>query len=280
MHRDGWDLFHSAVDTDLLDRVRAGIVRTFGHQFRRHGIDASGVWDKDALFTSMCALFKKSPSTFFATARLAQCLPEIMAVSGSDGLIGALKSGGLSEPGFVLIPNIVFMSTSFYVEGGYNRRPPHQDWLSIQGSLDSVVAWIPLHDVSADEYPIEVWNGSHLEGLMQSERSSCGTKVIDPRLPDVAPNPLVMRYGDVGLMSSFVVHRTGEGPADSMRVALTLRYNNMAEPDFIERDYPMPSTMKISREAIPGGDPGPEKLREFFGQTGDGAKATRGNIVS
>lgn len=264
MARDGWATLPDALDTGLLGRIRGDIARTFGYQFARHGIDAPADWDLDGLFRGMTALFEINPKTFFATARIAQCLPSVMALAGSDGLMNGLKHVGVADASFTLIPNIVFMSTAFHVEGGYNQRPPHQDWLSMQGSFDGMVTWIPLHDVSEDRYPIEVWDGTHLMGVMESERSDCGTRVVDSRLPTRAPTALTMRYGDLSCMSSFLVHRTGNGPANGMRVSIILRYNNLAEPHFIERDYPMPSTMSVAREAVPGAEASEPMLREFF----------------
>lgn len=273
--RDGWVTIESAVDLALLDRIRADIVRTFGYQFRRHGIPAPQAWDRNDLFHRMRELFAASPSTFFSTARLAQCMPSIMALAGSECMLRALGRAGLSDPGFVLIPNIVFMSSAFRVEGGYNRRPPHQDWLSMQGSLDGVVAWIPLHDVGPTDYPLELWSGTHLLGPLLSERSDCGTRIVDPRLPSEPPVPLVMRYGDVNCMSCFMAHRTGEGPGDSMRVSIILRYNNLAEPTFAERGFPMPSTMQVAREPIAGSRVSDAAVLEcFLAGDGDGRSGT------
>jgi phytanoyl-CoA hydroxylase len=264
IRQDGWAVVSDVLDTALLDEVRGDITRTFVYQLNRWELPAPQTWDRSALFKAMRALFAKSPSTFFATARVAQTLPSIMTLAGSKGMLKGLRQVGVTDPCFALIPNIVFMSTEFHIEGGYNQRPPHQDWLSMQGSLDGVVAWIPLHDVSANDYPLEVWDGTHLLGTMQSERSNCGTRIVAPRLPDAPPSRMYMRYGDVSCMSNFMVHQTGAGLPDAMRVSIVLRYNNLSEPSFIDRAYPMPSTLTVAREPVPGGAIGAETVSDFF----------------
>ena len=48
--------------------------------------------------------------------------------------------------------------------------------------------------------------------------------------------------GDVVAFSSFLVHRTAAGPG--LRIAISTRFNNAAEPSFIERGYPTPYKTK------------------------------------
>ncbi|QTN30431.1 phytanoyl-CoA dioxygenase family protein [Rhodoferax sp. AJA081-3] len=42
---------------------------------------------------------------------------------------------------------------------------PHQDYWSVQGSLDGVVVWMPLVDVDKENFPLEVIPQSHLKAF-------------------------------------------------------------------------------------------------------------------
>ncbi|MEK9774404.1 MAG: hypothetical protein VW298_02200, partial [Candidatus Woesearchaeota archaeon] len=54
------------------------------------------------------------------------------------------------------------MSTSLKVPGGYHGFGPHQDWLSVKGSLDGLISWIPLVNIDRELYPLELIPGSHI----------------------------------------------------------------------------------------------------------------------
>lgn len=45
--------------------------------------------------------------------------------------------------------------------GIFVRRAAHQDWRSVQGSLDGATFWLPLYEIGPDDYPLEVIAGSN-----------------------------------------------------------------------------------------------------------------------
>jgi len=57
------------------------------------------------------------------------------------------------------------MSKSLKVPGGYQGFGSHQDWPTLQGSLDTVTVWIPFVDVDRDRFTLEIVPGSHTGGL-------------------------------------------------------------------------------------------------------------------
>ena len=50
--------------------------------------------------------------------------------------------------------------------------PFHQDFRSMQGSLNSIVVWIPLLDVRDIDGPIEIILKSHKLGLLKSKNQN------------------------------------------------------------------------------------------------------------
>jgi ectoine hydroxylase-related dioxygenase (phytanoyl-CoA dioxygenase family) len=124
------------------------------------------------------------------------------------------------------------MDEDLVVPGGYHRSPPHQDWRSIQGSLDNVVMWIPTTPIRGTG--LEVVRGSHRAGLLPTVEHK-----MTPAVEHAGPwEAIDCDPGDVVVFSSFLVHRTSEKSDGLVRIALSTRFNNAAEPTFVERGFP------------------------------------------
>ncbi|MFP3693776.1 hypothetical protein, partial [Burkholderia sp. SIMBA_048] len=67
-----------------------------------------------------------------------------------------VKGLGIDFPVISTRVSIHFMSDHLKIPNGYHKTPPHQDWRSIQGSLDCIVLWIPTTPVSARSHALEV----------------------------------------------------------------------------------------------------------------------------
>jgi ectoine hydroxylase-related dioxygenase (phytanoyl-CoA dioxygenase family) len=132
------------------------------------------------------------------------------------------------------------MSDALKIPNGYHKSPPHQDWRSMQGSLDSIVMWMPTVPVVATSHPLEVAPRSHLMGLLATVDHIMTPTVADPRVTEQSFVPLPVEPGDVIVFSSFMVHRTGEQGDGSVRVAFSTRFNNAREPSYVKRAYPTP----------------------------------------
>ena len=118
----------------------------------------------------------------------------------------------------------------------YWKTPPHQDWRSMQGSLDSVVVWIALVDVDVGLGALEVVPGSHRRGLL-ADRLLDGFGQTH-ELVDADFTSIEMHKGDALFFSSFLVHRSGTNVREDIRWSAQFRYNNLAEAAFVERGYP------------------------------------------
>lgn len=132
----------------------------------------------------------------------------------------------------------------------------------MQGSLDSIVVWVPLADVDVKLGALEVVPGSHKLGLMTSEVVNSFGKV--DRFNDNDFVSVEATQGDVLFFSSFLVHRSGVNVTDSIRWSCHFRYNNLAEQTFIERGYPHAYIYKPQEELITAGFPSEELLGNFF----------------
>lgn len=140
-------------------------------------------------------------------------------------------------------PVMHVMSESLKIPDGYWGTEAHQDWASTQGSLDTTTVWIPLTPTK-DNFSLEVIPGSHRHGLLDGVTSGSVLKVE----AEGEFIPLDIGFGDVILMSGFLVHRTGKG--NGLRIAVSMRFENVCEHTFIGRGYPSAQKRTVDREIL------------------------------
>ena len=230
MRDGGVCLLERVMPQDNLTAIFHEIGRLFQLQAEHLGCD--GVVGLQRLMRNV---LHASPERYINTVRTTQDLPSVHRLLASD-LTGYIASMfGVRFPIISTKASVHIMADDLAIVGGYHRSPPHQDWRSIQGSLDNVVLWIPLTPVRGNG--LEVIRGSHKHGLLPTKEHIMTPEVIDPeRLgPWEAIN---CDPGDVVAFSSFLVHRTAAGPG--LRIAISTRFSNAAEPTFIERGFPTP----------------------------------------
>ena len=160
----------------------------------------------------------------------------------------------------------VDMAEELKIPDGYFGFVPHQDFPSVQGSLDGVVVWLPLVDVSRDNYPLEVIPRSHYEGILPAVENNSSTWETDTsRYTNDDYLPIEVNVGDVVLMSLFTVHRSSQiGKAGQLRIALSTRFDNADEATFIDRCYPTAYIRTVEREQYLKGFPTPQQVARIF----------------
>lgn len=188
--------------------------------------------------STLFSLFDEHWSTYLACMRAVQNLPLVFALGTQPRLLDALRELGLGLPTFSSRPIVTLSSKRTSKHVGHWKTPAHQDWRSIQGSLNGIVAWIPLLDVDAPLGRLEIAPKSHLLGLLDVEPDEWYMHIKQEDEKRIEFVPLDTRAGDLVLFSMFLVHRSGNNLKDTHRYALQYRYNDLAEPTFIARGYP------------------------------------------
>jgi ectoine hydroxylase-related dioxygenase (phytanoyl-CoA dioxygenase family) len=134
----------------------------------------------------------------------------------------------------------------------------------MQGSLNSMVLWLPLTDIDDSLGALQIIPGSHLWGL-RSENISDGFGMVDVNEKDDHKFISVpVKAGDVLAFSSFLVHRSGENTTDSPRWSCHFRYNDLMEKTFIERNFAHAYIYKPVEELFSPGFPKQEDLHKLF----------------
>ena len=259
------NFFDGTEPGDLVDAFR----EVFRRQMRLHDVPAA---DKtgSAFDRALAGLFQKSMPSYLAAAKLTQYLPALHRLGVSEPLLTALSGLGLRQPVISTRPVVHIVSEALKVPGGYHRTPPHQDWRSVQGSLDAVVAWLPLVSAAADNAPLEVIPGSHRNGLLPSEPHAFGNCVQAAAIKGETFQAIEAEPGDLVIFSMFLVHRTGAVQGDGVRWAVSFRYNNLDEPSFAARDFPNPYVYKPRDDLLVDGFPGRADLGRIFGDETNG----------
>ncbi len=268
-HEEGLVVFRGYFDPASLAELVDAFRHVFRRQMQRHGLagDLSGA----AFDRSLADLFRTSMPSYLAAAKVTQYLPALHRLGVSADLLTTVTGLGLRQPVISTRPVVHIISEALKVPGGYHRTPPHQDWRSVQGSLDGVVAWLPLVSAGLDNAPLEFLPGSHRNGLLPTEPHAFGNRVRSSVIDHAAFRAIEAEPGDLVIFSMFLVHRTGAAQGEGVRWAASFRYNNLDEPSFVARDYPNPYLYKPRDDLLVDGFPTRADLdRVFDGDKGDG----------
>ena len=253
--RDGFYVARALLDAADVVAVRDALRRTFRDQLKQAGAATAS----EDIFTLMLALHDEDIVRYRKVVGALWHKIEVYNVLHSPRIQRVLTEDFGWDSLFVPGGQVVHvMADELKIPDGYFGLVPHQDYPSVQGSLDGVVVWMPLVDVDRDNYPLEVIPGSHLFGgiLPSIENSDSTWEVTDPRCRDEDYVPAEVTVGDVIFMSGFTVHRSSKkGTRGRLRLAMSPRFDNAREPTFVERCYPSAYTRSVHREQYFGDFP-------------------------
>jgi phytanoyl-CoA hydroxylase len=262
-NEQGFVLARGFFEKEEVEQVRSDAKSVFLTQLLRHGILTSDNPTETEFEVGLFEYFKLHMQEFINCGKQIQHLVSLHRLSLDNRIEQVLKDElALQFPNISTRPVLYFNSRFLAKEEVYWRVFPHQDWRSMQGSLDSVVVWVPLADVDVKLGALEVVPGSHKLGLLTTEVVNSFGKV--DRFDDGDFISVEARQGDVLFFSSFLVHRSGVNTTDSIRWSCHFRYNNLSEETFIERGYPHPYLYKPQEELITADFPDTERLAKLF----------------
>ena len=125
-------------------------------QLRRHGILDAGPEVAEPDFEhALFQLFEQHQADFVNACKQIQHRISLHRLAVDSRIVAALGELGLEFPNINTGPVLYFNSRHLAREEVYWRVFAHQDWRSMQGSLDAVVVWIPLVDIDTALGPLE-----------------------------------------------------------------------------------------------------------------------------
>jgi hypothetical protein len=226
-----------------------------------------GVQKDIDLFSSLKKLHKKDLDRYKRVLGSFWRHETIFSLMHSPEIVNFLKSqfgwSGMFLPGGQVV---LVMSDELKIPDGYFGLVPHQDFPSVQGSLNGVVVWIPLTDVDESNFTMEVIPKSHSKGLLTMIDRGSSTWEVSPSEYDAKSFiPIKAKVGDVVFMSMFTIHRSSiVGLPGRFRLALSTRFDNETEPTYIDRAYPTAYIRTVHREQFVKNFPSQEQVTDIF----------------
>lgn len=258
LHQNGFVVVKGLLPDSTVSNTIESIFRTVADQLNHLGISPPTDLHSAlrALHGASIDRYKRTLASLWRKADIAAAMKHenIMAfLSGSLGWKDMFLPGG---------DVVLLMADDLKIPDGYFGLRAHQDYPSVQGSLDGLVVWTPITDAGSDNFPLEVVPGSHRLGLVTDvEETRNGWQIPDGKLGGF--QPIEAKAGDVVFMSYFTVHRSGiEG--NGLRIALSTRFDNASEPTYVERAYPTAYQRSVHREQYVKGFPKLEDLSSVW----------------
>jgi len=262
-HRDGYCAVPEVLPREEVEAVLKEMDQLFALQLRRLGRRPAGYQGEASVRANMEALLDADVKAYLATARHAAKLVSLQRLVASPAITALVEAFGITTPTIPSMPVVHIMCETLQIPGGYFGIAPHQDWPSIQGGLDTITMWVPLLDVDSARFPIEVIPGSHLRGLWEGEIADNALEIRKGFVEsDFVAIPVAR--GDVVIFSGFTVHRTALRDCRGLRIASSTRYENSAEPTFVERNYPCAYKRTIERELMVKDFPSREQVASLY----------------
>lgn len=252
--------FFQKVEIDL---IREQAREVFALQMANLGIAGPGPIGEREFERAMIALFQQDLQVLVNCGKQVQHLISLHKLSLDDRILRALGDLGLDFPNVSTRPVLYFNSPALAKKEVYWRLSPHQDWRSMQGSLDAVVVWVPLVDIDTDLGALEVIPGSHRWGLLPSEMvDGYGHMTSEPEHSKFVA--VEVEKGDALFFSALLVHQSGTNSTSSIRWSCHFRYNNLHEASFVKRGFPHPYIYKPQEELITAGFPDRDDMAKVF----------------
>ena len=254
------------VARDLLPRASISqalqdINALFSSQLNRFKLEAIPFEGPESTFANIKRVFDTDIDAYLGTIRRAAKLVSLQKLLLRDELLEGIKNiSSIYQPAVPTEPVVHIMSDELRVPNGYFGLGAHQDWPSIQGSLDVVITWVPLVPVSSKNYPVEVIPQSHKQGLIPGQVSNNEWLISESSYDEEAFVRVDVDPGDVIFFTGFTLHKTALEGCEGFRIAASTRYENTEEVNFVHRNFPCAYKRTVQRELITPNFPSREEV--------------------
>ncbi|MPR33862.1 phytanoyl-CoA dioxygenase family protein [Salmonirosea aquatica] len=263
-NKNGYVLLRNFLDQETVAEIYREAREIFATQIKRVAGQPVDIEDRDAFEAAMFDFFEKDFDAFVNTGKTVQHSFSLHRLAVSKQIEAILKEIGIEKPVIGARPAMQFNSRFLSKDGSKHwKLDAHQDWRTGQGSLDSTVIWFPMVEAGAEIGALQVIPGSHKSGLLEANTSGYQGG-ITATLKEEDFVQTEFRAGDVLIFSAFLVHQSGNNVTRNIRWSVQLRYNNLAEPTFIERGYPMAYIYKPEPDLVTPNFPTPQQLKDLY----------------
>lgn len=132
----------------------------------------------------------------------------------------------IGEPVFALPMTIARIA---FPRDNQRATQPHQDWLYVGGSTETISCWGPLGDIPMSVGGLKILAGSHKAGFLvpaPAQGPGGNAVYVDPTLEWVQSD---FRVGDLLLFKSLTVHAAADNHTeDVLRLSIDFRYTGIS----------------------------------------------------
>lgn len=232
--KNGFLKINNLIKKEYIEEILFEIKNIFNIQFENKNI-------KNSTFEeNLIELFNLDFNCFLNSAKSCQNLFLIHNLGSCQEIYNLIKNFGIKKPNICTRP-VTFINYEKTSKQQINHTVfEHQDWRSMQGSINSIVLWIPLVEINKDLGALEVSPGSHLKGLISREVENSFGRIPQEICELLNFISIESKVGDCLIFSSFLIHRSGKNITDNIRYSCHFRYNDMLEDSYIDRGFPTP----------------------------------------
>ena len=221
MDRDGYLFVRGLLPAQALEDLR----RQFITVLRDAGWIAADAPANDPIADLRAFTVEPEPAYQEVYNRLYR-LPAFHALQHRLELMGLI--GRLLDAPVMSLPRVI--ARVIFPQRVAYTTPAHQDFVPVQGAVDTVTAWIPLSDLAPEMGGLEIAAGSHRRGVFDFAPAlgASGTEITDPLQGAWVGG--TFEQGDVLLFHSMTVHRGAPATGNRLRLSVDLRYQRRADP--------------------------------------------------
>lgn len=259
-NQNGFYLAKNLLPKDLINQYNADFRKIFTQQLDLIGAS----YKKDSeIFEIMQNLFKADLKKYLATLSLSGKLFSLYEIISHKNIVETTKNLGVNLPIWQTKPVIHCMANELKIIGGYHGVGVHQDWPTLQSSLNNITIWVPFTKVSKNNFPLEIIPNTHKDGLLEGIQTDAYFET-DPKYYKVEDFiPIECDIGDVIFMSNFTLHRS-QKEGEGLRLSVSTRYEDATEETFIERSYPFTEQRVVKRDVLSPNFPSPEQVKKIY----------------
>lgn len=239
----GYYLFKQIFEQGYVDSIRKDIDSLYERQFSHLSLDEGTFQEK------LIALFRKDLQKYVHTNRSATMLSSVYELAYHPSIMTALKNIGFKQPILCQKPTLRMDCKDLAISKEYYALPTHQDYRAMQGSINSVVVSIPLVDVDESLGALMVSPESHKNGLLtirseiDNKSQLEAIKAVEIPKSNLEFKTVEQQIGDVLIISSFLVHKSGTNITNKPRYTILVRYNDLDDDYFVKQGFPHPFKM-------------------------------------
>ena len=261
-NKDGYVLIKNFFDAKTMDNIVNEAKEIFKVQLLHKGyIKTKDISEKE-FNSALYKLFEDDLQQIIYCGKQLQHMFSLHRIALDEKISDKLKELGLSHPILNIRPVIFFNNPKLGKKDVDWKKPSHQDWRTTQGSLDSIVVWIPLVDTPKELGALEILPGSHKKGLINHDLNDDYLELTN--LNDNDFISVEVEKGDALFFSTLLVHRSGVNVTDDIRWSCHFRYNNINDKSFIDRGFPHTYFYGPQKDLVTANFPTENDAKTFF----------------